>query len=439
MSRIVFALLCVTVFLLPLPLGSYRPWAILSIGLLVNFTFLVHLFNGLKNNSNIYPPKYSYFLLATLLFVIIILLYQKFTVSIDPFQTTQMLLKTQVILVFSWLLFIYCNNANRIRTLLLVIVSAGVFQSLYASYLNFTPDISSPIFGYAHTERAIGTFTYSNFLANYLGLCLALGVGLLVSELKRSSADTKLTLKKILRGFSETMLSQKVILRLSLIIIIVGLILTRSRMGNSAFFIALIIVSALALIFYKKKPRSFKILIVSFFILDLIIIGAIFDVEKVKQRLSETSLQSETRDEVVRDSIPLILEKPFLGSGGGTFYTAFPRFQSEPYSGYYDNAHNDYIQFTVELGLIGTIPLAILVIYCLLLCFKTMKNRKTALYQGIAFGCAIAITMMLLHSSVDYSLQAGANSMYFILILCLSIITNKLPRNEHTFKPRHNY
>ena len=86
-------------------------------------------------------------------------------------------------------------------------------------------------------------------------------------------------------------------------------------MGNSAFFIALIIVSALALIFYKKKPRSFKILIVSFFILDLIIIGAIFDVEKVKQRLSETSLQSETRDEVVRDSIPLILEKPFLGHG----------------------------------------------------------------------------------------------------------------------------
>ena len=98
-----------------------------------------------------------------------------------------------------------------------------------------------------------------------------------------------------------------------LIIIIVALILTRSRMGNSAFFIALIIVSLLALFVYKQKPKAFKLLIVSFFIIDLIIIGAIFDVEKVKQRISETSLQSETRDEVVRDSIPLILDNPLLG------------------------------------------------------------------------------------------------------------------------------
>ncbi|WP_352260013.1 O-antigen ligase family protein, partial [Psychrobacter sp. TB55-MNA-CIBAN-0194] len=92
------------------------------------------------------------------------------------------------------------------------------------------------------------------------------------------------------------------------------------------------------------------------------IIGAIFDVEKVKQRISETSLQSETRDEVVRDSIPLILDNPLLGSGGGTFYTAFPAYQSEPYSGYYDNAHNDYVQFAVELGIPTTALLGLLVV-----------------------------------------------------------------------------
>ncbi|MFP3373985.1 hypothetical protein, partial [Pseudomonas sp. SIMBA_068] len=85
----------------------------------------------------------------------------------------------------------------------------GVFQALYASYLNLSPDVVSPIFGYKHTDRAIGTFTYSNFLANYLALCLCLGIGVLVSELKRNNGKGKNTLKQTLRAWAEILLSSK--------------------------------------------------------------------------------------------------------------------------------------------------------------------------------------------------------------------------------------
>lgn len=427
MNRLIFVLLCGILFLLPLPLGSYRPWAILAMGLLISATFITHLIYGaINNNQSLYPPLYSWPVFAALGVVVAVCAVQMFTVSVDPFQTKQMLLKTSFMILFCWLIFIYCNSAARIKQLIYAVICAGVFQALYASYLNLSPDVVSPIFGYKHTDRAIGTFTYSNFLANYLALCLCLGIGVLVSELKRNNGKGKNTLKQTLRAWAEILLSSKIVLRISLIIIIVALILTRSRMGNSAFFIALMVVSFLALFVYNNKPKAFKLLIVSFFIIDLIIIGAIFDVEKVKQRISETSIASETRDEVVRDSIPLILDKPLLGSGGGTFYTAFPAYQSEPYSGYYDNAHNDYIQFAVELGIPATAALGLLVLYCLWLCVATMRKRKTALFQGVAFGCAIAIIDMLLHSSVDYSLQAGANSMLFMIILCLAILSNKI-------------
>ncbi|WP_211183559.1 O-antigen ligase family protein [Pseudoalteromonas arctica] len=440
MNRFIFFLICLILFLLPLPLGSYRPWAILAIGILTSFTFIIHLTHSvLNNNQSLFPPRYSWPLFFALSAVVLVCGIQLFSVSIDVFQTKQMLLKSCFLLMLSWLIFNYCNGAERIKKLIYVVIYAGVFQALYASYLNLSPDIVSPLFGYKHTDRAIGTFTYSNFLANYLALCLCLGLGVLISELKRTNNSHQLTLKQTLRAWAEVSLSSKIILRISLIIIIVALILTRSRMGNSAFFIALIIVSLLAMFVYKQKPKAFKLLIVSFFIIDLIIIGAIFDVEKVKQRISETSLQSETRDEVVRDSIPLILNKPILGSGGGTFYTAFPTYQSEPYSGYYDNAHNDYVQFAVELGIPTTALLGLLVLYCLWLCINTMRTRKTALYQGIAFGCATAIVAMMLHSSVDYSLQAGANSMLFIVVLCLAILTNQLPAPKRLKKRRSEY
>ncbi|NMP01231.1 O-antigen ligase family protein [Pseudoalteromonas arctica] len=434
-NRFIFFLLCAILFLLPLPLGSYRPWAILAMGILISATFFIHLvYSSINNDKPLYPPLYSWPLFTVLSIVASVCAVQIFTVSVDPFQTKQMLIKTSFMILFCWLVLIYCNTEKRIKNLIYAIISAGVFQALYATYLNLSPDIISPLFGYKHTDRAIGTFTYSNFLANFLALCLCLGIGVLVSELKRSTSDYKHTLKQTLRAWTEILLSSKIILRISLIIIIVALILTRSRMGNSAFFIALMVVSLFAFFIYRQKPKAFKLLIVSFFIIDLIIIGAIFDVEKVKQRISETSISSETRDEVVRDSIPLILDKPLLGSGGGTFYTAFPAHQSEPYSGYYDNAHNDYVQFAVELGIPTTAALGSLILYCLWLCIATMRKRKTALFQGVAFGCAIAIIDMLLHSLVDYSLQAGANSILFMTILCLAILSSKLSASKRSRK-----
>jgi hypothetical protein len=59
-----------------------------------------------------------------------------------------------------------------------------------------------------------------------------------------------------------------------------------------------------------------------------------------------------------------------------------------------------------------------------------MIKRKTPLYQGVSFGAAVAIIHMLLHSTVDYSLQAGANSFTFIVILCFVFISANLPRDK---------
>ena len=211
---------------------------------------------------------------------------------------------------------------------------------------------------------------------------------------------------------------------------IVALILTQSRMGNSAFFIALAAVSTFAFFFYNRKPKNLRILIISFFIVDFILVGTIFGVEKVKERLLETSLASETRDEVVRDSIPMILDYPVFGMGGGSFYSSFPQYQAQPYSGFYDHAHNDYIQFSVELGLPITIMLGSMVLYCLFIALKTLVKRKTPLYQGVSFGCAVAIIHMLLHSTVDFSLQSPAIALLFISILSLALISAKLKRER---------
>ena len=441
MKAFIFAALCFLLFWLPIPLGSYRPWAIFLFSFAISTLFLFHLFLVFKNKKPLFPPSYSTWLLVPLIAVISILIVQLIpsigklnafglisSISIDPMQTKITLMKTITMFLLSWLIFSYCNNSKNLKIMCYAIVAGGLFQAIYATYLNLNPDTISPIFNYRFTQRAIGSFTYSNFLANYLAMCLSIGIGVLISQLSLTGSGKNIREKT--KGLLTVILSSKMLLRASLILMIIALILTRSRMGNSAFFMSLAAVSIFAFFFYNRKPKNLRLLIISFFIMDLIIVGALFGVDKVRDRLVETSLKSETRDEVVRDSVPIIKAHLLLGTGGGTFYSAFPQYQPEPYSGYYDNAHNDYIQFAVEFGVPTTLLLGALVLGALLTSLRTMVKRKTPLYQGVSFGAAVAILHMLLHSTVDYSLQAGANSFTFIVILCFVFISAKLPREK---------
>ncbi len=438
LNKFFFFSLCSILIYAPIPLGANRIWASSTIEFLIFLLFAMHLLVKAKQKENFLPPAYSVAIFLPLALTALWLLIQILpglgymvgnnfsTISLDPSLTQIMFLKTVALTMFVWLIFTYVNNKTLLFKLALAILISGLFQALYATWLNLNIGMPSPVFYMPYKERAVGSFVYQNQLANYLALCLSIGMGALISQLKLTGDSRRF--KDKVRAIATVMLSSKMLIRFSLILMIIGLILTRSRMGNSAFFFALAAVSVFAFFFYNRKPKYLRPLIISFFILDLILVGAIFGVEKVKERLVETSLSSETRDEVVRDSIPMILEKPILGFGGGSFYSSFSAYQSEPYSGFYDHAHNDYIQFAVELGLPITAMLGAMMLYCLFIACRTMMQRKTPLYQGISFGCAVAIIHMLLHSTVDFSLQSPAIALLFVGILAMGVISANLKR-----------
>ncbi|WP_057832370.1 O-antigen ligase family protein [Colwellia sp. TT2012] len=440
MNNFFFYSLCALIIYAPIPLGANRIWASSTLDFFIFTLFLGHLFSTIKNKKTFLCPSYSLAVIVPLSVTALWLVLQMTpglgtlfgrsfsTLSFDPSLTHIMLLKTLALTLFAWLVFYYVNSKTLVYKFALTLLISGLIQALYASWLNLNEGMISPIFYIPYSTAAVGSFIYKNQLANYLALCLSIGIGVLISQLSLKGSSQQVRHK--IRDIALVLLSSKMLIRLSLIIMIIALILTRSRMGNSAFFLALAAISLFAFFFYNRKPKYLRLLILSFFILDLILIGSIFGVEKVKQRLLETSLASETRDEVIRDSIPMILEYPVFGMGGGSFYSSFSQYQAEPYSGFYDHAHNDYIQFAAELGLPITLLLGAMVLYCLFISLKTIAKRKTPLYQGISFGCAVAIIHMLLHSTVDFSLQSPAIALLFISILSLSLISSNLKRKR---------
>tara|TARA_R110002124_G_scaffold68695_2_gene185517 strand:- start:170 stop:1456 length:1287 start_codon:yes stop_codon:yes gene_type:complete len=415
---------------MPIPLGSNRIWSLAVLEFGIVLIFIAHIVYCFKYNDLLLRYRWQKQLLIPTGLMLVYLCLQLLNWipgidTVDAYQTAQQLLKTFCFTLFILLLSQYCQQPQALRWLLVAIIISGCLQAFYGTLLNLLQLDTSPIFGYHDGDRAKGSFVYQNHFANYLALSLSIAFGWLLSELKTTKKE--FDLRAMLIDLLSTLFSRKLILRLAIVIMVIGLILSRSRMGNAGFFTALGVVSLLSMFIYRRPPTLFKPLVVSIFILDLLIVGSIFGVEKLKQRLDDTSFSSETRDEVVFDSIPIIKQHLFTGTGGGSFYTVFPQYQPQFYSGFYDHAHNEYIQFVVEYGIVMTSVLGFWVLYAFWLACRTMYLRNNKFYKGVAFGCAMAIVHMLLHISVDFNLQSPSNALLFLTIITLCWLVRYLP------------
>jgi O-antigen ligase len=154
------------------------------------------------------------------------------------------------------------------------------------------------------------------------------------------------------------------------------------------------------------------------FILDLIIVGAIFGVEKVKERIQETSLASESRDEVVQDSWPVLKAHWLTGTGAGSFAITFVRYQS-PGNLYFDHAHNDYVEWLADHGWGGAVLIVALVLSSLLACVHVLRHRRSRSMRGVALGVVMACLCLAIHSTVDFNLQLPANALTLVFVLAL--------------------
>ena len=448
MDRFLFYSVLATITLVALPLGSNRPWAwslleLTIFGIGIVFASCKMLQAKRRAKREIYSISISPLIVPAFVLLQVFVLIQLIplptalfeqiaysssiwadfghptnTISVDIGQTQVHLLKGIAYTTFVWLLIKMVDTEEKLLQLAYAVFLAGLIQASYACIENLLSWETGLVFDIANSDRADGSFIYHNHLANYVLLTASIGIGLLIGQFKN----------KELRGRSKTLmartanflLSNKFIIRGGLVVMIIALILTKSRMGNAGFFAAIAMVSVYALFFYKGRPKAFTFLIISFFVLDLIIVGTVFGVDKVKQRMQETSFASEARDDVVIDGLNMLENTPALGTGAGTFYSTFPMFQSYVYHAFYDHAHNDYLQFVMEFGWGFSIVALILIFHALWQALKSVRFTKGRKLKALSFGSATAIIGMLFHSTVDFSLQAPANAIIFLTILVIS-------------------
>lgn len=426
----------VFLFTLPLPFGGNADWAwpfFSAAALILLFIELGYLLKVQQQAALPSLPVSEAFhrglpLLMLLALLQLWVLVQSFTTSLSPYDTHLSLLKGVGLCAFFALSLLLLNTRERVKRAVWIVVLAAAFQALFGALMVLTGwEFGFFIEKSAYRGKATGTFINRNHLAGYLEMALALGIGLLLSQSTRYQGS----LRQRLRQLITMLLSDKVILRLLLAVMVIALVLSRSRMGNSAFFASLLIAGALALLLMRHKSRSTTILLTSLLVIDIAIVGTFFGVEKVADRLQQTSAQSESRDEVTRDTIALWQAHPWAGTGAGTFVTTYPAFRSADVTTdkLYNNAHNDYAQFLAEFGAAAYALFVIILIWCLWWAIAAMRKRRSELFRGMGFASLMGMTAIGIHSAVDFNLQIPANAYMFMLLLAMAVIARWAPHD----------
>ncbi len=414
-------------FLIPLPSGALSNWE-WSLASALTFLLLALEFKSLSDTKVRrqlpqlpLPDAYRRSLLPICILwgIQVWALVQWLLFSLNPFDSLLSLPKGLMYAGVFTLTLLMVNTTERLKQIIWVVILAASFQACYGSLMTLT-GLEYGFFQEKERYRNVATGTYinRNHLAGLLELSVALGVGMLLGQPSRYYGSFRQRLRQLI----SVMLSSKIILRLLLAVMVIALVLTRSRMGNTAFFASLMVAGALALLLMRNKTTATTVLLTSLLVIDVAIVGTFFGVDKVAERIQETSVEGESRDEVARDTFAMFMEYPITGIGAGNFTYVFPAFKGEDIltRQIYNNAHNDYAQFAAEFGAPATLALGVLVLWAFWNGVTAMRQRNSPLHQGVGFAVVMSIIAYAIHSTVDFNLQIPANAFILTMILALA-------------------
>ncbi len=200
-------------------------------------------------------------------------------------------------------------------------------------------------------------------------------------------------------------------------ILLTSLVLTLARGGWIAVSVGLLFVGCAA---FSHKSFAFgkKHLTVAgcgTLILLAVILGSTPVTKRGLTVIEQESSSLAGREIGWAGTIDMIKDHPLLGVGPSNYATAFTRYQPPGVSSRFYHAHNDYLQFTAELGVLFIPVLVWLVIVFFKTGFKKLKHpsRQSRWITMSAMGGVVAI---LAHSAGDFNLQIPSNALLFTLL-----------------------
>jgi O-antigen ligase len=316
------------------------------------------------------------------------------------------------------------NRANWIGILCTVVVAVGFAEAMYGlyQYLNLS-DYLLWFRKRGYADCVTGTYINRNHFAGLINLCLPVSAGLFSFYL-----DSRCKLHHFrsvfVTGVSSTNALFLYFLFLGMVVMVLALIFSMSRMGQfslvmgAAFLAMLHLVGAAT----QKRSGSRTMLLV---LTVILCVGALWGAWKglrpMEDRWQTLTGSYDDRRLVWKTTLALVRDFRLTGTGLGTYELAYPPYKPQKYGAILmDHAHNDYLELLSEVGLVGFVPWLSFFLLFFVLAIHAWFQRRNAYSRFLGAGGLVATFALLVHSLADFNLQIPANAMLLFLIMGLT-------------------
>lgn len=312
---------------------------------------------------------------------------------------------------------------DQVKWLLAIVLIMGAFEALLGLVVMKG---SGGVLGLwqkiYYVSDATGTFINRNHFANFLALCLPLGLCALLGD-------------KPLLMSSWPKLYRSFILLVFVVLIYLAAVASHSRMGLAVTVVAglsWIVVSRFR-IKRRLKPLDWLGFLGS--ALAVVVLMLWYGVSETTGR-ALTLADGDERWVIWQNAFDLPHKVWISGIGPGNFSEVYALVKPSDtrHSFYY--AHNEYLEFVLEFG----VPVSFVLVAALMIWFKS--NFRGSIFKdklGVRAAATCTLFVMFLHSFVDFSLQIPANATYAAVALGLLVnqdlsrgLRRKMSRNHGT-------
>lgn len=328
--------------------------------------------------------------------------------------------------LFGYLVLRTVRSRGRAEIMVIVILASALFQAFYG--LAETLSGHEMIFGrpkHYGLGSVTGTFVNRNHFAGFMEMAFPLSLGYLLVKARYFAMEKGLSLRRRILWFSQESLQWTLLLGLAPVFIGVGLIFSKSRSGIMVLAVTAVLAAAAVASwreFSEEDGDRRRFGRIVRLVLVLILAAAVWiGIGPIIRRFSEVDISAEARRTFYRNTLEMIGDYPWAGTGKGTYVNAYAMYEKVDDRLRLSFAHNDYLQTAAENGVVGGGALAAAGIGLVVWLAGMWRRRRSSFAKGLGLGAILGVAALLIHGFTDFNLQITANAVYFTTLAMLGV------------------
>jgi len=294
-----------------------------------------------------------------------------------------------------------------IRTVVRTICWAGLVVSVLAVALRPTsPDL---LYGMWRPDepgvKPFGPFINRNHMGTWLVLALPLTLGYLAARVTRRGSLTAAFDAALLwtAGAAAAMFA--------------ALVVSLSRSAAIGVVAAAASGGLIAIGRYGRRSRGWLALAA---VLAVTIAASLPVSSQLLTRFDNAKGDTGKRLRIWRETIPIVRDFPLTGVGLGAYRMAMIVYQRSDRAFFFNDAHDEYLQFAAEGGLLVCVPLALAALTAVAIMARRLReDRSTGFW--IRAGAVASLTGVAVQSVWETGLEIPANAVLFAVVCAIAI------------------